>query len=290
MASREPARRTVQVLGSEVDILDLEEAVSVVAGWIEARQAGCRQVVVTGAHGLWEAHCDPQFKKMVNSAALWLPDGIAPVWIARLRGMRPAVRIPGAEFMEAFLAKADMAGYRSFFFGDTEETLARLSHRLQERYPGHQVVGILSPPFHALSPEEDETHVRTINAAKPDVLWVGLGTPKQDRWIYEHLDRLDVPVAVGVGAAFRFLTGQVRRAPDWIGRMGLEWAYRLAKEPRKCWRRCLVQGPQFVAHVLLELAGVTRYEYGTPPEKAEGSDRPGETEAGQPERIESPRA
>ncbi len=257
---RAPARRTVRVLGSEVDILDLEEAVSVVAGWIEARDGPCRQVVVTGAHGLWEAHCDREFKRMVNSAALWLPDGIAPVWIARLRGMRSACRIPGAELMEAFLAKADFAGYRSFFYGDTEETLQRLGAVLAERYPGHVVAGTLSPPFRPISPEEDDEQVRAINRARPDVLWVGLGTPKQDRWIYEHRDRLEVPVAVAVGAAFRFLTGQVSRAPAWIGKMGLEWAYRLAMEPRKCWKRCFLQGPQFVAHVVMELAGVRRYD------------------------------
>ena len=97
--------------------------------------------------------------------------------------------------------------------------------------------------------------MRAINAAAPDILWVGLGTPKQDRWIFEHRDRLDVPVAIGVGAAFGFFNGQVRRAPRWIGRVGLEWAYRLVKEPKKCWRRCFIQGPQFVAHVAMELAG-----------------------------------
>jgi N-acetylglucosaminyldiphosphoundecaprenol N-acetyl-beta-D-mannosaminyltransferase len=246
-----------------VDILDLEEAVGIIAGWIEARDGQCRQVVVTGFHGLWEAHQDPEFRRIVNAAHLWVPDGIAPVLVARARGMRGARRIPGAELMDALLAKADFAGYRSFFFGDTEETLGRLAAAVRERYPGHVVAGTLSPPFRALAPEEDEEHVRRINAARADVLWVGLGTPKQDRWIHQHRDRLEAPVAIAVGAAFRFLTGQVRRAPAWMGKTGLEWAYRLAREPRKCWRRCLVQGPRFLAHALLELAGVAKYEYET---------------------------
>jgi N-acetylglucosaminyldiphosphoundecaprenol N-acetyl-beta-D-mannosaminyltransferase len=257
---REPARHTVKILGSQIDLVDADDAVSRVQGWIEARDGRCRQVVVTGFHGLWEAHRDAEFKGMVNSAALWLPDGIAPVWIARLQGERTACRVPGAEFMEAYLAKADMAGYRSFFYGDTERTLTALARVLQERYPGHRVAGVLSPPFRPLSPEEDEAQVRAINRARPDVLWVGMGMPKQDRWIYEHRDRLNVPVAVGVGAAFRFLAGHVRRAPNLVGRMGLEWAYRLLMEPRKCWRRCFIQGPQFVAHVAMELSGLRKYD------------------------------
>ena len=255
-----PAHPKVHILGSHVDLIDLEDAVALIQGWIMARDGQCRQVVVSGFHALWEAHCNPAFRRMVNSADLWLPDGIAPIWLARMHRLRAVARIPGAELMDALLAKADMAGYRSFFYGDTEETLTRLTEALRNKYHGHRIVGTLSPPFRALTPEEDEEHVRRINEANPDILWVGLGTPKQDRWISEHRDRLKVPVAIAVGAAFRFLSGQTERAPAWLGRAGLEWAYRLAKEPKKCWRRCLVQGPQFLIHAVLELIGVRRYE------------------------------
>jgi len=254
------ASRQVAVLGSRVSLMTAEEAVFRLEEWIARPEGGCRQVVVTGFHGLWEAHQDADFFRIVNGADLWVPDGIAPVLVARARGIRRARRLPGAELMNAFLAKADFAGYRSFFYGDTDETLEQLKATVEGQYPGHTVAGMISPPFGVLSAEEDAEHVRRINGAKPDVLWVGLGTPKQDRWIYDHLDRLNVPVAIGVGAAFRFLTGQVHRAPAWIGRLGFEWAYRLAKEPRKCWRRSLVQGPQFIAHVLIELSGLRKYE------------------------------
>ena len=253
------ARPRVSILGSHVDLLELDEAVLLIQNWIAARDGQCRQVVVSGFHALWEAHCDPAFRQMVNSAALWLPDGIAPIWLARVHGLRAVARIPGAELMEALLAKADMAGYSSFFYGDTEETLTKLTDTLQEKYHGHRIAGMLSPPFRALTPEEDEEDVRRINEQNPDILWVGLGTPKQDQWIFEHRDRLKVPVAIAVGAAFRFLSGQTKRAPSWLGRAGLEWAYRLAKEPKKCWRRCLVQGPQFLVLAVLELIGVRRY-------------------------------
>jgi N-acetylglucosaminyldiphosphoundecaprenol N-acetyl-beta-D-mannosaminyltransferase len=253
------ATRHVEVLGSRVSLISVDEAVFQLEEWIGRREGRCRQVVVTGFHGLWEAHCDAEFFRIVNGADLWVPDGIAPVLVAKARGIRDARRVPGAELMDAFLAKADFTGYRSFFYGDTEETLSRLKAVAEERYPGHKVVGTLSPPFRPLSPEEDAEHLRQINAARPDILWVGLGTPKQDRWIHAHLDRLEVPVAVAVGAAFRFLTGQVQRAPAWVGRLGFEWAYRLAKEPRKCWRRSLIQGPQFTALVLMELLGLKKY-------------------------------
>ncbi len=258
MQGRGTARRIVRVLGSRVDLVELDDAVTTIERWLHTRPARCRQVVVTGFHGLWEAHRDPELRRVFDAADLWIPDGIAPVLVARLRGIRGARRIPGVELMDAFLAKADFAGFRSFFYGDTEETLTRLAATLKERYPGHVVAGTLSPPFRPVTPEEDDDQVRAINRAKPDVLWVGLGTPKQDRWIYEHRDRLEVPVAIAVGAAFRFLTGQVSRAPAWIGRMGLEWAYRLAMEPRKCWRRCFVQGPRFLASVAVELMGIRR--------------------------------
>jgi len=234
--------------------------IEVIERWVGEPGPPCRRVVVTGFHGIWEAHRDPEFKAILNSADLWVPDGIAPVWVARLRGFRGVRRIPGAELMRAFFQRANEKGYRSFFYGDTEETLAALRGKLEAEYPNHRIAGTFSPPFRAISPEEDDAHVAMINAARPDVLWVGLGLPKQDRWIFEHRDRLRVPVAVGVGAAFGFLSGKIKRAPAWSGRCGFEWLWRLAHEPRKLWRRDLLDGPRFVFHVLLELCRIRKYD------------------------------
>jgi N-acetylglucosaminyldiphosphoundecaprenol N-acetyl-beta-D-mannosaminyltransferase len=150
------------------------------------------------------------------------------------------------------LELADRRGYGSYFYGDTDETLFALQQRLGERYPGHRIAGVWSPPFRALSPEEDAADVARINAARPDVLWVGLGLPKQESWIHAHLDRLQVPVVVGVGAAFGFMSGQVSRVPAWIGDAGFEWVWRFVAEPRKLWRRDLIDGPRFVWHGLRE--------------------------------------
>jgi N-acetylglucosaminyldiphosphoundecaprenol N-acetyl-beta-D-mannosaminyltransferase len=244
----------VEVLGSKVDLKSTDEALHQLEQWIAGPPTKCKQIVVSGFHALWEAHRNEYVRRAVRSADLWLPDGIAPVWAARLSGITVPRRVTGADLMTAFLSRANECGFRSFFYGDTNETLLRLKLRLQERYPNHQTVGTLSPPFRVLTQEENEGHIAIINAAKPHVLWVGLGTPKQDCWIADWRDRLEVPVAVGVGAAFRFLAGSVPRCPEWIGRGGLEWAYRLMKEPKKLWRRDLISGPRFLMAVSAEIA------------------------------------
>ena len=241
-------------------MIDLPAVVDLMDRWIAHPDGRCRQVIVTGFHGIWESHKRPDFKAILNSADLWVPDGIAPVWVARRRGFPSATRIPGAELMKAFFELADRRGYRSFFYGDTDDTLAALRKRLMEKYPGHQVAGTFSPPFRPLSAEEDERIVQMINDARPDVVWVGLGLPKQDRWVHAHLSRLKAPLAIGVGAAFAFHAGTVKRVPDWIGNHGLEWLWRFIQEPKKLWRRDLLEGPRFVGHVFLEMTGLRKYD------------------------------
>jgi len=246
------AVQCVHILGSRVHLLTAAGTVDRIESWIERRDGGCRRVVVTGFHGLWEAYKNPRLQQMLNSAELWVPDGIAPIWVARLRGHRGAERAPGADIMREFFRRANQKKYRSYFYGDTESTLSALQGALTRHYPSHQIVGTFSPPFRSLTAEEDREVIERIHAARPDVLWVGLGMPKQDIWIHEHLDRLNVPVVIGVGAAFAFVAGTVPRCPEWVGRMGFEWAYRFLKEPRKLWRRDLLDGPRFLFHAGLE--------------------------------------
>jgi N-acetylglucosaminyldiphosphoundecaprenol N-acetyl-beta-D-mannosaminyltransferase len=247
----EPALN-IEILGCRVSKVTLIAALGLIERWIQQRAQRARYVVATGFHGLWEAQKDPEFQKVLNSADLFCPDGIAPVWLSRLNGEALPERVPGPDLIAAFLAKADKAGYSSFFFGDTAETLAALRGSVQKRYPGHRIAGVLSPPFRATTIAEDSAIIEEVNNAKPDVLWVGLGMPKQDWWIYNHLDDLRVPVVAGVGAAFRFLSGGVKRAPAWVGDNGFEWLWRLAAEPRKLWRRDLIDGPRFLAYAFLQ--------------------------------------
>jgi len=213
----------------------------------------CRQVIVTGFHGLLEAHKSPRIRSILNSAELWVPDGIAPVWLARMHGFRQAVRAPGAEILIEFLERAEKKGYSSYFYGDTEQTLAALCETVARKYPSHRIAGAYSPPFRALTSSEEAAIIERINAAQPDVLWVALGMPKQDIWIHDRLKKLNVPVAIGVGAAFAFVAGTVPRCPTWIGNAGFEWVYRFLKEPKKLWRRDLFDGPRFLFHVGMDL-------------------------------------
>ncbi len=228
--------------------------------WIDSYKNGVppRQIVVTGFHGIWEAHQNNYFHSILNAADIWIPDGIAPVFIARLMGVSNMVRTPGAELMHSFFNKANQSGYRSFFYGDTDKTLAGLSAKLSTQYPGHKIAGTFSPPFRNLTASEEAKALQMINDARPDVLWVGLGLPKQERWIFERKKQLKVPIAIGVGAAFAFISGDVQRVPRVIGNHGLEWLWRFMKEPKKLWRRDLIDGPQFLWHVFLELAGLKK--------------------------------
>lgn len=247
------AEPSVRILGSRVHLVSAARTVDHVERWIGMRDGQCRQVIVTGFHGLLEAHKKPHIHSILNGAELWVPDGIAPVWLARMRGHRDAVRTPGTEIMVEFLKRASERRYSSYFYGDTEQTLAALRETVARQYPGHRVAGSYSPPFRPLTASEEGSIVERINAARPDVLWVALGMPKQDVRIHDRLKHLNVPVAIGVGAAFAFVAGTVSRCPEWMGRAGFEWVYRFWKEPGKLWRRDLLDGPRFLFHAGMEL-------------------------------------
>lgn len=254
--SPDRAIRPLSILGSTVNMVDIPFIVDWLCERIEqrAREGRCHQMLVTGFHGLNQAYRDPHFRRIGEECDLWVPDSIAPVLIARWRGMRGVVRTPGAEIMAAFFERADRRGYRSFFYGDTDQTLQALHRQMEQRYPGHQVVGTLSPPFRRLSEPEEQAHIDLINQARPDVVWVGLGLPKQDEWVYRCKDRLHAPLAIGVGAAFGFLAGTVPRAPAWACHLGLEWAYMLLRKPKRTGKRLLGDGTHFVLRVLQEEA------------------------------------
>ena len=249
---------TVPILGCSVSQVTLHEAVDKLDDWIQHPLHRPRFVVATGFHGLWEAYKNPAFRRVLNSADLFCPDGIAPVWLSRAGKHPLAERVPGPDLLATFLQRADAKGFSSYFFGDTIETLSTLRRKVESEYPGHRVAGIFSPPFGEQSEEEERDFVSIINRAKPDVLWVALGLPKQEWWIHRHLYELKVPVVVGIGAAFSFLSGTVKRAPQWVGDAGFEWLWRLGMEPRKLWKRDLFDGPKFVYCAVREILTANR--------------------------------
>lgn len=246
---------SIQILGSSVNMVDIPFIVDWMADRIDRfdkERMFAAHLLVTGFHGLNQAAKDPAFFHIGQTCDLWVPDSIAPVMAARFRGMKHAVRTPGAEIMAAFFELADQRQFSSFFYGDSDPTLTALKIRLESTYPGHKVAGVFSPPFRPLTPSEEQDHIDMINAVQPDVVWVGLGLPKQDEWIYRCRGRLKAPVAAGVGAAFGFLANTVKRAPNWVCRIGLEWAYMVIRKPKRTGKRVFGDGSQFLWRLLKE--------------------------------------
>nr|WP_246482061.1 WecB/TagA/CpsF family glycosyltransferase [Methylorubrum zatmanii] len=222
-----------------------------VEGWILARER--HYVCITGAHGVIECQTDRALRAIHEGAGLVTPDGMPLVFMARRLGFPRTGRVYGPDLMRALTALSARKGYRQYYFGGATGLPERLAGRLRAQFPGLPVAGTFSPPFRPTSPEEDAEIVARINAARPDILWVGLSTPKQEYWMARHRDRLDVPVMVGVGAAFDFLAGTKRQAPAWMQRHGLEWAFRLGTEPRRLWRRYGRIVPEFLLRASLQL-------------------------------------
>lgn len=239
------------ILGLRVSAVDIPQALATIDGWIARREP--RYACVSNVHSVMESWDDPDLRRIHNEAGLVTPDGMPLVWISRLRGQHHVRRVYGPDLMLALCAHGLERGYRHYFYGGAEGVAGDLAHRLRERFPGLIVAGGETPPFRPLTPDEDAAAVARINAARPDVVWVGLGMPKQERWMHAHVGRIEAPALIGVGAAFDFHTGRKPQAPAWMQRTGLEWAFRLATEPRRLAGRYLRHNPRFVGLALLEL-------------------------------------
>jgi N-acetylglucosaminyldiphosphoundecaprenol N-acetyl-beta-D-mannosaminyltransferase len=246
-----------RVLGVTVHAVQIPDVVAQMEAWTR-EGAACHFVALTGMHGVTEAQHDPGFKEILNAADMLVPDGMPLVWLARRHGFEMRRRVYGPELMASFCEQTAAKGYRHFFYGGAPGVAGDLASRFVSRFPGVVVAGTYSPPFRTLTQEEDREIVHAIEDAHPDIVWVGLSTPKQERWMFEHRDRLKVPVLVGVGAAFDFHTGRIAQAPAWMGDHGLEWLFRLSREPRRLWRRYLLYGAEFTALVLLEIFGLKK--------------------------------
>jgi N-acetylglucosaminyldiphosphoundecaprenol N-acetyl-beta-D-mannosaminyltransferase len=251
--------RMFTVLGVRVNAVQIPEVMEQMERWICERKR-CHFIAVTGMHGVIEAQHEPFFKQVLNSADLVVPDGMPLVWLGRRQGYPLERRVYGPELMQTFCCVTG-SKYRHFFYGGMPGVPTLLAEILQKK-SGIQVVGTYSPPFRTLSKEEDEEILAQINAAKPDVLWIGLSTPKQERWIYEHRPKLRVPIAVGVGAAFDLNSGRIKQAPRWMREHGLEWFFRLWQEPRRLWRRYLIYGSEFLWNVAREFLSSHRLRTG----------------------------
>ena len=240
-----------RLLGAQIAGTNLPSAIRAVSSWIEQGEKG-KMVTFSTVHMLVEGIRNPEFARLLQQSDLNCPDGMPLVWYGRKKAGKDVQRVCGPEFMPAFCAATAKMNLRHFFYGGGAGVAAQAAGELQRRNPGMYIAGFYSPPFRPLTQEEDEEVVRLINAAKPDVVWVGLGCPKQEIWIDEHRNRLNVPVLLAVGQAIDIVAGTKRRAPRLLCTFGLVWLYRLYQEPRRLWRRYIVYNSIFLVKLLLE--------------------------------------
>jgi N-acetylglucosaminyldiphosphoundecaprenol N-acetyl-beta-D-mannosaminyltransferase len=239
----DPAK--VPVLGIPLALTDYERTMDWIDEMVSARRRG--YVSAAAVHLVMVSQEDPETRDAVLRCSLAVPDGQPLVWAMRALG-HDASRVYGPELMARYCERSAQTGTRMYLYGGRNQgALVQLALNLRQRYPGVKIVGGFSPPFRALTDEERERIIDDINACGADVVWVGIGQPKQERWMADFRDRLEAPVLVGVGAAFDFHAGLVPQAPDWMQRMGLEWLFRLAHEPRRLWRRYLRYNPRFIS-------------------------------------------
>jgi N-acetylglucosaminyldiphosphoundecaprenol N-acetyl-beta-D-mannosaminyltransferase len=245
------------VLGVGVSVLTLDQARDLVVGVRGQRQAG--YICLATVNSISEARRDPAYRRMLNASWLTTPDGMPMVWLAHRQGHPAVTRVYGPDLMLAVCAAGRATGLRHYFYGGAPGIAEELARRLGARFPGLTIAGTYAPPYRPLTADEFTDLQTRISAAQPDVIWVGLGTPKQDRFMAGHWNRLDAGVLIGVGAAFDFHSGRLRQAPGWMQRSGLEWFYRLCQEPRRLAVRYLLYNPLFVVRVLAQLSGLKRY-------------------------------
>lgn len=245
------------VLGVGVSAIHLSQAVSLILRGIEHDERG--YIPVTGVHGVMEAQRDPEFRRILNDAWLVTPDGMPMFWVGRLQGHREMDRVYGPDLMLDLFAATRDGAVRHFFYGGGPGVAEDLKAALEERFPGVCVCGTYTPPFRPLTAAEEAELSSQVEAARPHIVWVGLSTPKQERFMAATSGKWPVNFMIGVGAAFDFHTGRVAQAPRWMQRSGLEWFFRLTREPRRLWRRYLINNPIFVVKMTAQQLGLRRY-------------------------------
>jgi exopolysaccharide biosynthesis WecB/TagA/CpsF family protein len=231
-------RTRVDFAGTNVDQIDLATAMARVERFLLSTR--CHQIATVNLDFLSIAAQNPEFRETLNDADLAVADGMPLVWVSRLKGQTIPERVTGNELVAECCQLAADTGRSVFLLGAAEGVGAAAAEKLRERFPGLQIAGVYAPPFGPMTRRENERIIRMINAAQPSFLFVALGAPRQDLWIAQNRQRLNVPVAMGVGCVLDLLAGNLRRAPQWMQQAGLEWAYRMVQEPRRLWRRYIM--------------------------------------------------
>ncbi|MCA9398332.1 MAG: WecB/TagA/CpsF family glycosyltransferase [Candidatus Omnitrophica bacterium] len=240
--------KRIDICGVPVSSTNLTNACQAVDSWIQQKKKS--YVCVAPVSTVVDCQRDQDYRKVVLGADMVTPDGMPLVWLAKLSGDKFIQRTYGPDFMQAFCDYGRQKGRRHFLYGGEEKTCQQLINVLKQKFPDIEIVGYYSPPYRPAHFQEEQKVIDQINRSQADVLWVGLGSPKQDFWMVEHRDRLDVPVIVGVGAAFDFIAGIKPQAPKWMQKSGLEWFFRLCSEPKRLWKRYLIGNTLFICYLV----------------------------------------
>ena len=245
-------RNVTEILGVKVNLENYHSAIEKIKERIDRKQPTA-YVTLMSANNLVHAQRDEDFRNISNRAYLALPDGISLVWLARANGAKMIKsNVRGTDFFRKFFDKTCHEGYKHFFYGGKEGIASQLKKYFENRLPDIKITGIYSPPFRKLTEYEDKKICDMINSSKADIVWVGLSTPKQERWMSEHIDKINAPLMIGVGAAFDFIAGNKKETPAWMRSNGLEWIYRLITEPRRLWKRYLIGNALLVYWLIKE--------------------------------------
>ena len=245
------------VLGVGVHAVDMRTAIEAIETAIFQRRRG--YVCLTGVHGVMEAQRNPDLMGILSMATLVLPDGMPTVWMGHLQGFREMNRVFGPDLLIAVADRSVLTGHSHFLCGGQAGVAEQLRDALLCRFPTIRILGTYTPPFRPLRRAEERTLISTGRELAPDIIWVGMSTPKQERFMAEYLPRLNATLMIGVGAAFDFHTGRVKDSPEWVKRSGLQWAHRLIQQPARLWRRYIINNPLFLVRAGLQLTGVKRY-------------------------------
>lgn len=246
----------VNILGVKVHATSMDGAVSRLESILARGEKG--YVCVTGVHGIMEAQVDSSLKRIINNSVLTTPDGRPTVWVGWLRGFLGMRQVTGPDMMLRICALSPKKGYTHFFYGGNSGVAEQLKDSLTQRFPGLSVVGTYTPPFRSLNADEEAELVRMVSDLKPDFFWVGLSTPKQEKFMEEYISKLDARLLLGVGAAFDIHTGRIKDAPYWMKFMGIQWLHRIYQDPARLWRRYLINNPKFVYRLTLEFLGIAK--------------------------------
>jgi N-acetylglucosaminyldiphosphoundecaprenol N-acetyl-beta-D-mannosaminyltransferase len=246
-----------EILGIGISAVNMETATLQIMDWI--RYQAREMVSVAAVHSIVDAQREAQSKLAMQNSGICVPDGMPLVWMLKLSGIKNVSRVFGPDLMLSVCDRMSAKNMSAYYYGGAQGVAEELALKMEETYSGIRTAGTYSPPYRELTELEENQIVEKINSTGADIIWVGLGSPKQEKWMYKFRNQLTAPVLIGVGAAFDYNTGRIQRAPSWIQNSGLEWLFRLLQEPGRLWKRYMRNNPLFLFYIFCEKFGLKKF-------------------------------